>query len=333
MFFNQCCIYMKETNEILLYYQTNKKIFELLVKDNNNNLITSKNSKSWQYPDYCVIINDNISNDNYKNINYVKKYTIMIKFDNKNNNYNIFENIELKFPFEQCNMELDQRQSAIISTMCKDYYHRLDEWIEYNLHLGFSGIVIFNNDENKKNSINESIDYCIFDKNMDYIKNKYKNKITIIDFPYNTIEKHWNSIQRISLTLGVQAYKKKCRNIALIDADEFIYLPQTPEMKIEPFLDNYNNTINMSSNILTNKNEDDEINNNILKIAKYIGQDKYKKVILNTFKYNIKHNEFIITPHNSKNEIKLDKDIIIHYHVWINKRYKYNENMKEISLL
>ena len=93
MFFNQCCIYMKETNEILLYYQTNKKIFELLVKDNNNNLITSKNSKSWQNPDYCVIINDNISNDNYKNINYVKKYTIMIKFDNKNNNYNIFKNI------------------------------------------------------------------------------------------------------------------------------------------------------------------------------------------------------------------------------------------------
>tara|TARA_Y100000389_G_scaffold68689_1_gene65204 strand:- start:2715 stop:3689 length:975 start_codon:yes stop_codon:yes gene_type:complete len=324
---------MKETNEILLYYQTNKKIFELLVKDNNNNLITSKISKSWQRPDYCVIINDNISNDNYKNINYVKKYTIIIKFDNKNNDYNIFENIELKFPFEQCNMELDQHRSAIISTMCKDYYHRLDEWIEYNLHLGFSGIVIFNNDENKKNSINESIDYCIFDTNMDYIKNKYKNKITIIDFPYNTIEKHWNSIQRISLTLGVQAYKKKCRNIALIDADEFICLPQTPEMKIEPFLDNYNNTINMSSNILTNKNEDDEINNNILKIAKYIGEDKYKKVILNTFKYNIKHNEFVISPHNCKNEMKLDNDIIIHYHVWINKRYKYNENMKEISLL
>lgn len=53
-------------------------------------------------------------------------------------------------------MELNDT-SAIISTMCKDYSSRLEEWIIYNLNLGFTGIIIFDNDYN--NTINESLDY------------------------------------------------------------------------------------------------------------------------------------------------------------------------------
>ena len=37
----------------------------------------------------------------------------------------------LSFPFENCNLTLNA-DSAIISTMCKDYSSRLEEWIEYN---------------------------------------------------------------------------------------------------------------------------------------------------------------------------------------------------------
>ena len=40
--------------------------------------------------------------------------------------------------------------------MCKNYGHRLEEWINYNLNLGFSHIIIFNNDFNNKNNLNEA---------------------------------------------------------------------------------------------------------------------------------------------------------------------------------
>ena len=101
-------------------------------------------------------------------------------------------------------------------------------------------------------------------------------------------------------------------------------------MNIESFLDGYNRSITMKSNILTNKNDNDIINNNILEIAEYIGEDKYTKVILLTS--DIKEYEFITSPHNYHTEIILDKSEIIHYHTWINKRYKYNECMEKINL-
>ena len=45
--------------------------------------------------------------------------------------------------------------------------------IQYNLNLGFSGIVIFNNDENKSNNINEPLENCVFDLSVDEICRKY----------------------------------------------------------------------------------------------------------------------------------------------------------------
>jgi hypothetical protein len=100
--------------------------------------------------------------------------------------------------------------------------------------------------------------------------------------------------------------------------------------KIEEFLQD-RSTITMRSNILTNKNNNDVISNNVLALAKYVGEDKYTKTILHTPR--IKENEFIITPHIHSSESVLPKETIIHYHCWINKRYNYNTSMQHIDLL
>lgn len=112
--------------------------------------------------------------------------------------------------------------------------------------------------------------------------------------PYSPFDEFWNNIQRIALHIGVNAFRTKCRNIALIDADEFIYFPNNKNMNIELFCKNHS-TISMKSRILTNKNNDDILDNNILKLAKYIGEEKYFKVILDTSR--IHKNEFINLPH------------------------------------
>ena len=78
--------------------------------------------------------------------------------------------------------------------MCKDYSSRLDEWIIYNLKLGFSGIIIFNND----------LDNSIETEKMKNICKKYKNKVFLVSFPYSPFECiDWNNIQKILLHIGV----------------------------------------------------------------------------------------------------------------------------------
>jgi hypothetical protein len=86
----------------------------------------------------------------------------------------------------------------------------------------------------------------------------------------------------------------------------------------------------MKSNILTNKLNDDIINNNILDICVYVGENKYTKTIIDT--NQIKPIEFIITPHRHPEQILLDKNKIMYYHCWVNSRYEYNTNMQKIDL-
>ena len=57
----------------------------------------------------------------------------------------------------------------------------------------------------------------------------------------------------------------------------------------------------------------------------------YRKTILDTSK--IKRLEFIITPHEHYTEKRLHITEIIHYHCWVNSRYKYKDNMKKIEIL
>ena len=144
----------------------------------------------------------------------------------------------------------------------------------------------------------------------------------LVDFNYEPIlGNHYDSIQRISLYIGVNAFRNKCKKIALIDADEFIYIPN---MKIETFLLNYDKkTIQICSYILTNKNNDDLINNNILNLSIYLANINPDSDILINKKIDtslIKENEFIISPHGYPNQITVDKSLLVFYHCYINKR-------------
>lgn len=243
--------------------------------------------------------------------NYNGKRITIIYSDNT-----VKKNIKLIFPFQKFISKL-KKNSVIISTMCQNYNNRLTEWIKYNLKLGFDGIIIFNNGGVLKN---------------DFINNN-SDKILIVKFPYKPFENElWNTIQSISFCIGCYVSKLCSNYIALIDADEFIYIPGNNNIK--NFLSNYNNkSIQFHSNLITNIANNDEYNNNVLKLCKYVGPNKYSKMIINTNDINFK-SPFIHNPHVIQTRfIRLDKSIIIHYHAWINRRLLYTPNMKKINFL
>jgi hypothetical protein len=309
--FDKACLYDIHKNETTLYGHYTKQFHNISIEDSTYNLVFCNDR-----PDFYIKISGKST---------ILRNFIFINMHEQTN----LGDVHLLFPFEDCDLQITPN-SAIISTMCKDYSHRLDEWIQYNLKLGFSGIIVFNNDGNKSNPLNENLDNCVQTSSTEDICKKYKGKVLAIEFPYSPLEtEDWNNIQRSALHIGVNAFRNKCRNIALIDADEFIYFPNHTNMNIEDFLKNHG-TITMMSNILTNKNENDLLNNNILDLAKYIGEDKYTKTILHTEKIN--ENEFIVTPHTHGTQEIINKEFIIHYHCWMNNRYKYNEAMPVINI-
>jgi hypothetical protein len=319
LLFDKVCLFDIDKNKTIIYGQYQECYNKLQKIDINVNVkfnLVLNNDRN----DFYIEI--------YDKINYIDE----ISFMNGNDIKIIKKDIVLFFPFEKCDLSLCSN-SVIISTMCKDYSSRLEEWIEYNLKLGISGIVIFDNNEdgNNKIKLNEPLDYLQNNGTVSDICKKYKGKVWHVKFNYKTMDgTHWNNIQRISLHIGVNAFRNKCGKIALIDADEFIYIPK--ESNIVKFLSNYKGqTLTMKSNILTNKSNQDIINNNILELCLYLGENKYTKTILDTTK--LKPMEFINSPHEHHTEILLDKCDIIHYHCWVNSRYKYNENMQKIEFL
>lgn len=316
--FDKVCLFDILKNKTIIYGQYDKKFQKMDINKNKNNKINFNLVFCSNRPDFYIEIDDKI--------NFIGE----ICFYNQNDSIEYKNDIDLCFPFEKCDLSLNSN-SSIISTICKDYSFRLEEWIEYNLNLGFSGIVIFNNDGNQSNGLNESLDYTKCDISTREICQKYKGKVWVVDYNYEPIKGlNWNNLQRIALHIGVNAFQNKCTKIALIDADEFMYVPKYHN--IEEFFSNYEGqTLTMQSNILTNLSNNDIINNNILDICLYVGDNKYTKTILDTSK--LKPLEFIITPHTHPSQILLNKDIIIHYHCWVNSRCQYNKNMPKMELL
>lgn len=310
LLFNKVCLYDALKDETTIYGQYKTKFDSIIVENATFNLVFFDSR-----PDFYIKVNGKIAK--LKSIIFISDIPAR------------FENVYLQFPFENCDLHLNS-SSAIISTTCKDYSHRLDEWIQYNLKLGFSGIVVFDNDGNQTNPTNESKENSIQAYSIKEIGKKYRGKVWMVDFPYSPFAgNRYHTIQRIALHIGVNAFMNKCRNIALIDADEFIHIPNNKTMNIEHFLQKHG-TITIRSNILTNMNDNDVINNNVLQLAKYIGEDKYTKTILHTDE--IVENEFIVTIHNHPSETIMKKEDIIHYHCWMNERYKYKNTMPMIDL-
>ena len=306
--FSDVCLYDIVNDETTIYGQYENDILDYILIENTVCELVMYTEYSCK--DFYIKIKGKISRINC--ITFISQTNIILNL----------ENISLYFPFENCDLKLNPN-SAIISTMVKDYSHRLDEWINYNLTLGFSGIIIFNNDKNNTNGLNESNEYCIKEYSTEEICKKYKGKVFMVNFPYGNIRWHWNTIQIITLHIGVNAFINKCRNIALIDADEFIFIPSN--VNIEDFLQKHS-TITMRSKFLTNKLNNDIINNNILKLANYVGNYSSNKVILHTDRIN--KNEFITDMHSHPTETIMDINDIILYHCWMNNRCNYDNSME-----
>jgi len=324
--FNEACIYDNE--KTIIFIQTIQPIRDIYIINTNTkkiyNINVIKYINAQNYNHYAIIIYNNCKIDN-----------IDIKIDNI-----IFNNVKICYPFEDI-LPYITSDMNIISTLCKNYNHRLDEWIKYNINLGFDKIIIFNNEESHSHSLNEGNDYY---EKMNVITDKYKDYVYVINFPYSALRgMHWNTIQLMSLGISCTAFNNKCNYCAFIDADEFIYINNTTNIKI--FLKDFNETLEISSNVLTNKNYNDVINNNILSLCTYVSECEDKtaphsaqKLLMYMKKIpNIEGSndiiKFLPTPHDRPYSINPNKDIIRIYHCWVNHRYKYYESQKYFSLI
>lgn len=116
-----------------------------------------------------------------------------------------------------------QINDAVICAIALDEELYIDEWIKYNLALGFSHIYIYDN------------------SNDNSLKNKKSNKVTIIHFPGKTK-------QLEAYNIFTRTYKKKHKWCAFIDCDEFISLKK--HNTIMDFLNEYNNYNSIAINWL-----------------------------------------------------------------------------------
>ena len=210
--------------------------------------------------------------------------------------------------------------TVTIVTMVKNYAHRIVEWIDYHITLGFSHIVIFDNGSTD---------------GLEEVLNKYsRDQITLIPFPYTPFPNRcFADTQRIAHNIGVNALKKRCAWVCLLDADEFVYLPKMKPMNIERFLSHplyrYFKAICMPSILLTNKAVDETFNNNLLDRCRYTdNKPKYTKLFLN--QRSPSSIPFLKNPHRIRGQLKLGRRKIYHGHIWANKRMQYDTQMIEI---
>lgn len=136
--FDKSCLYDEENNVTIIY--GHGVIKDISIEEIEYELVFCDNR-----PDFYIRIVGKIT--------YLKNI-IFIFFDNKKTTIN---DITLDFPFLNCDLVLNKNTSSIITTFCKNYSHRLDEWIQCNIRLGFSGIVIFNNNSNTSNKLEQRV--------------------------------------------------------------------------------------------------------------------------------------------------------------------------------
>lgn len=112
---------------------------------------------------------------------------------------------------------------AVVCTIAFEEDLYVDEWIKYNLALGFSHIYIYDNSENNS------------------LKEKKSHNVTIIHIP-------GDKMMRSSRNLFLLQYKNKHKWVAHIDLDEFIVLKK--HNSIIDFLNEYNDCDSIALNWL-----------------------------------------------------------------------------------
>ena len=124
--------------------------------------------------------------------------------------------------------------------------------------------------------------------------------------------------------IGCNGIIDNCKYIALIDVDEFIYIPNS-ENCIKLFLKNENFTLRMKSKMLTNK-ENIVLDNNITTV--YSSGHRYHKILIHRDDI-INDRGFIESQHKHQNMRNITEDQIFHYHCWCNDRLPFSDEMNE----
>lgn len=231
----------------------------------------------------------------------------------------LFDNLNVSCLPTTLPLKLDEN-STVISTMVQNEHGRLHEWIDYHLSLGFSGVVLFDNDYNKQKKCFVSADS---NRTCDDLQREYPGQVMVVKYPHGIIPRtHRYSGQRITLTLGYKLLKQHCKHVCFIDVDEFIHLPKQQDVCIEQFLQQYDNkTLVMDSVFLVNDPSTRIIpDNNVLQHTIY-PTDKlgYNKIIINNHQHDV---DFLISPHlppASHEHEKCKPSELMHYHCWLNR--------------
>jgi hypothetical protein len=126
-------------------------------------------------------------------------------------NINSIESIQ-SAPSKYINTSIDLVTDAVVCAIALNEESYIDEWIQYNLFLGFSHIYIYDNSDTNS------------------LKDKSSKNVTIIHFPGKTK-------QMEAYSLFAKNYKSKHKWCAFIDCDEFIILKK--HNSIIEFLNNY----------------------------------------------------------------------------------------------
>ena len=249
--------------------------------------------------------------------------------DLKQNKYDLYlkqvliaRDITLKAPFDTLSKKDEQLPSSII-TMVQNYSNRITEWIEYHIKLGFSQIIIFDNNSTDNTSAR--------------INGINNPRVIAYAFNYEPLEgQHWANIQRMQLTIGKMALDGKADWLCFIDADEFIYLPKMQRPDINAFLRQRKykraKALRIESILLTNKAQDDLIENNILELCRHSDLTaKYTKLIINS--KLTRKTTFMKSPHKMRGDSILRKEDMYHGHCWCNQRLEYVHSMEQLDVL
>ena len=348
--FTKACLYDESKEEISFFGETLETIngIEDVKIDDNLPLVAFQKFEGQ----FKITFKKNLKEFNPPIIKYLELHL----GDNQTGRKYTINNIHLEFPYEEpdtkkMTQKLDISRSAIVSTMVQvtAFSNRIYEWIDYQIKLGFSGIVIFDNTishdfQSKCLPIEPNImrTPCVTSYNStlkDDIIKKYRDKIsliTIISFPYISMKtRNWEIIHRMSLIIGTQAMRQKCHFIAPFDVDEFIYIPPLNSYQgIENLLQKHKDHSVAIGSLLIRTNssfQDELINNDVLRHAKYINRALTTKIIFNT-KFLLPV-EFITTSHKHYSEYNLDSSQIIFYHAWLQRRKDHQGASGYVGLL
>ena len=161
--------------------------------------------------------------------------------------------------------------------MVQNYKHRILEWVDHHLALGIEKIIVFDNNSTD---------------GMEKALQGFAPSVQVVDFPYQRLPgKHWNNVQRMALTLGVNMCSSAALWVGLLDADEFVGAPNGLLQTLRSY--QQYPAASMGSVLVTNKGNRDTFNNHVLTQVPLFtdGKPKYNKVFLQ------EKPSFIATPH------------------------------------